>query len=361
MDGHSSTSERPRKRPRTAKPTMSPLRPTSTENMPPTVTSPGASRPIKPDADASSTSTATHHGASDATDQDTTTSTTLTIPPPKPQATPSQIVGGTYELLEKIMLNLPAKHLFILQRVNTGWCAVINRSRALQTKMMRLPCHGVVAQQSELMYSDIFHDGSASKIRVSPLIGISTWFCTDPVEYNRSGCGRISASITDQYGSYPGTEHHFIKYIFEVHFQAGLRANETLHNTMLTDPAPKAIEIGVNPGTVVGTRFGYYRIMQQREGGFSLGDMYQAYQHYFNKMKWEIGGNITFDDLYGTFIIRLQTDVCCPSHCSQHHADEARNEETECICPRVMSFELGAERSKAFAKMEWRKSSGTEG
>ena len=54
-------------------------------------------------------------------------------------ASPVADVLETYELLEAVLINLPFKDLFVLQRVNSSWSALIKRSAALQKIMFLLP------------------------------------------------------------------------------------------------------------------------------------------------------------------------------------------------------------------------------
>lgn len=50
-------------------------------------------------------------------------------------SSPMSRVLGTYELLERILLHLPLKNLYVLQRVSTTWRDLIERSKPIQQKM----------------------------------------------------------------------------------------------------------------------------------------------------------------------------------------------------------------------------------
>lgn len=53
-------------------------------------------------------------------------------------ASPIDAALDTYELLERVLTNLPMKQLFVVQRVSLTWKAVIERSQPLQKKMFLL-------------------------------------------------------------------------------------------------------------------------------------------------------------------------------------------------------------------------------
>lgn len=72
-------------------------------------------------------------------------------------ASSSSTVLGTYGLLEQVLIQLPLKDLFIVQRVATSWKDLIERSEAIRKKMF-LMAEGPVlhpdAASTRLQYSD---------------------------------------------------------------------------------------------------------------------------------------------------------------------------------------------------------------
>ena len=67
-------------------------------------------------------------------------------------------VLATYELLESILLRIPARKVFECQRVSKTWQGVIGRSHALRKKMFLLSDGDyAVAEQCQDMYKDVLY------------------------------------------------------------------------------------------------------------------------------------------------------------------------------------------------------------
>ena len=100
-------------------------------------------------------------------------------------ASPVTDVLKTYELLEAVLVNLPLKDLFVLQRVNSSWAAMIKRSAALQKIMFLHPENEPLglAKYKRLddttgFYSDDDGPHYHGKVRLCPMLTIRCVKCS---------------------------------------------------------------------------------------------------------------------------------------------------------------------------------------
>ena len=120
------------------------------------------------------------------------TSLCQTTPITEIMASPATTVLATYELLENILLNLPIKDLFIIQRVDSTWRDLIQRSDPLQHKMFLRPAGDVLHPDAKRLKYE------AETIHINPGLVNRCFFCDGPNKPAKFPPGRFSCALFDK-------------------------------------------------------------------------------------------------------------------------------------------------------------------
>lgn len=162
-------------------------------------------------------------------------------------ASPVIQVVRTYELLEKILLNLSTENLFGVQRVSSGWKDVITRSHPIQKRMFLL-AEGEPVKPMHQEWGKLLYKGN---LYLNPAVDFDfdereNHGCTRP-----SGRGWPSMAITD-YGITYRNRHQEILGINILNAKShrhnasdvsGFAPDATHKNMLLTQPPITAIEV----------------------------------------------------------------------------------------------------------------------
>lgn len=209
--------------------------------------------------------------------------------------------GSTYELNEAIAINLPAQQLFTMQRVNSNFRGVIQRSEKLQQRMGPMPTPNSTRLPTVFPTQKIPDFGG-----MTPNTTVSSDALPIKISFER----RIPAHHR-HFGHLSKCRQRLLV-DFDVNFSSSttsLGSWKDLQPPKTTSMVILRVEDSqwINRGT--------HRKNIETKDGLTLGDIYQVHRDFIKELDREYGVCVTSDQIEGWFRLERRIKTCCKVHC----------------------------------------------
>lgn len=222
-------------------------------------------------------------------------------------------VFETYELLEAILLNLPAASLPSLRRTCRQWHSLIDRSENIRRSKTFLSACGPAVEPIPGGNKGAMPRYVGGEMQLTPMLHLreSMWMVQvqtrnrkwkDPVlacivKTKRGMIGTLKINITDH------AVHH-----------------GSWKDVLITNPPIKSVRMEIRDKNWPSNLTAYNRIVYN-ENGLTLGDVFQAHQDLIDELIHLIGNGLEVKDIRATFVLRRSKEFDGVQHAVRSFED----------------------------------------